>query len=113
MRDRSPQELNFEETVLDEWARDFDVLELPLSGVVFRLAGLALVLLSVITLGRLTVLGVMNGEFYAERASANANKVIMKPAPRGIIFDRNNEPLVENVPTFRVALKGSKFFTRP
>lgn len=109
-RRKKPQELNFEETVLDEWARDFDLLELPLARVAFRLVALALLLVGAIVLGRLGLLGLWRGEFYAERASANANKIAVKPAPRGIIFDRRGEPLVENVPAFSVVLKTSEFF---
>ncbi|MBI2037057.1 MAG: hypothetical protein HYT14_01720, partial [Candidatus Liptonbacteria bacterium] len=106
------RELNFEETVLDLWARDFNVLELPLSAAVFRMSAFILLLLGALVLGRLVSLSVAEGEFYAERALLNADKVVARPAPRGIIFDRWNKPLTENVPAFRVALKSSSFFTR-
>lgn len=105
-------ELDVEEAALDLWARDFDALELPLSAVVFRMSAFVLLLLGGLVFGRLVALGVADGEFYAERALLNADKVVLKPAPRGIIFDRWNEPLTENVPAFRVALKSSDFFTR-
>lgn len=113
MARRKLHELNLEETFLvDEWARDFEVLELPLAHSVFRATAFALVFLCAAVVFRLGFLGVLRGEFYVERALANAEKIVAVPAPRGIIFDRYGEELAVNVPAFSLALKTSEFIGR-
>ncbi|MCL5970070.1 MAG: penicillin-binding transpeptidase domain-containing protein, partial [Patescibacteria group bacterium] len=51
-------------------------------------------------------LQLIQGEYYKSLADNNRTRTIMIRAPRGIIFDRNNEPLVFNVPGFRKIVNG-------
>jgi penicillin-binding protein 2 len=49
-------------------------------------------------------LQVINGEEYQERAAINALREVPVPAARGLIYDRNGQPLVENSARFSVTL---------
>ncbi len=54
----------------------------------------------VILLLRLWQLQILQGDEMREISESNRLRVIGVPAPRGIIFDRNNVPLVKNTPYF-------------
>ena len=43
-------------------------------------------------------------EKYKTKGSHNSLRKIIKTAPRGIIYDRNNHPLVDNRPTYSLSL---------
>jgi penicillin-binding protein 2 len=71
-----------------------------------------LVLFALIFLGlsaRLFYLQVVRGEYFRDISARNHIRVIMKPAPRGLILDRNGEVLVDNVPSFRVSIVPYEF----
>ncbi len=53
---------------------------------------------------RLWYLQVVKGAYYYELAENNSIRTVMLRPPRGIIYDRNGRPLVENVLTFDVSL---------
>lgn len=67
----------------------------------FRLLVLALFAILTLQLMRLQVFG---GEAYQERAENNRLRVVPVMPSRGLIFDRNGIPLVENVPRFSVGI---------
>jgi penicillin-binding protein 2 len=70
------------------------------------------VIFAIIFLGlsaRLFYLQVVRGEYYRVMSARNHIRVIMKPAPRGLILDRNGEVLVDNVPSFRVCIVPYEF----
>lgn len=52
---------------------------------------------------RLWDLQVINGEKYKKLAESNRLRVVESPAPRGIIYDRNDTPLVRNVESFDIS----------
>lgn len=52
---------------------------------------------------RLLQLQVIRGETYGKLADQNRVRIIKIPSPRGIIYDRNGIPLVENIPTFNLS----------
>jgi penicillin-binding protein 2 len=54
---------------------------------------------------RVSFLGIWKGDFYKNRALANAGKIISLASERGIIFDRFSKPLVENEPIYKIDLK--------
>ncbi|NGZ04733.1 MAG: penicillin-binding protein 2 [Magnetococcales bacterium] len=68
------------------------------------LVGAGLAACFVVLGGRLFHLQVMRGGEY--RTLAEDNRISLKPitAPRGRIFDRENHPLVENIPDFEVVV---------
>lgn len=98
------QNVFFEEAVLDDLAKDFDLLEMPLSRAVFKLVIFSVIVIAAIIATRLFFLGIVKNNFYQARAVANANQTITIEAERGGIFDRFNNPLVKNQPIFRLNL---------
>ncbi|MBN2197778.1 hypothetical protein JW698_01105 [Candidatus Wolfebacteria bacterium] len=104
------KELYLEEAVLDDLAKDLEVLELPLSRRAFKFVIILFIfVISIITL-RVLFLGVWKNHFYEERALINIGEATTFRAERGIIFDRFKEPLVKNLPAFRLNLKLVEFF---
>lgn len=55
-----------------------------------------------VLVGRLWYLQIVRGNFFRDRSENNRLRTIFIPAPRGVIHDRNGEPLVSNRPSFNV-----------
>ena len=106
-------ELNFEEVVFGDNQEESSHLEIPLSRQTFLLVALAAVLVGSIALGRSLFLNIIRGDFYTNRAFANANREVDLPAPRGVIFDRFGKPLVENKNSFSVFVNASEIIRSP
>src|SRR6185295_2375998 len=53
---------------------------------------------------RLYYLQIVRGTYYAERAEDQRIRLLPIPAPRGVIFDRNNNLLVDSRPIYNVIL---------
>src|ERR1051326_6833213 len=51
---------------------------------------------------RLYYLQIVRGAYYAERAENQRIRLLPIPAPRGVIFDRNNNLLVDSRPIYNV-----------
>src|SRR5436190_15263309 len=64
---------------------------------------LVILLLSVLAV-RLYVLQVVRGKYYAEVAENQRIRLLPIPAPRGVIFDRNRNVLVDSRPIYSVIL---------
>ncbi|MGB9177952.1 MAG: penicillin-binding protein 2 [Pyrinomonadaceae bacterium] len=64
---------------------------------------LAILLLAVLGV-RLYVLQIVKGDYYAERAENQRVRLLPIPAPRGVIFDRNQRILVDSRPIYNVIL---------
>ncbi len=82
---------------------DFFGKDYPVRGtwlLVFLLAGVF------ILFGRLFYLQVIKGVYYRYLADGNRIKTVNIHAPRGIIMDRNNVPLVFNTSGYRVTVDG-------
>ncbi len=110
---RKKPEFLLEEAVLDDLAQDFDVMELPLSKRAFKLLGLSVIIVIVIVIVRVLYLGIWQGNFYKTIAQINANQIIVLRAERGIIFDRFNKPMVENLPSFQLDLILAELLKNP
>jgi penicillin-binding protein 2 len=63
-----------------------------------------IILFAVVLFFRLWFLQVVKGQMYQELAESNRIRPIKLRPPRGIIYDRNGKPMVENVLTFDVSL---------
>jgi hypothetical protein len=61
---------------------------------------LALLVFAVL-IGRLWYLQIVNNEVYIEQAEQNRTRILMIPARRGTIFDRNGEILVTSQPSLQ------------
>jgi penicillin-binding protein 2 len=67
-------------------------------------AGVVVVLLTVVLLGRLVWLQLVRNEHYTELAQGNRVRIEPQPAPRGIIYDRNGVIVAENKPAYQLEL---------
>ncbi|NTW66810.1 MAG: penicillin-binding protein 2, partial [Nitrospirae bacterium] len=63
-----------------------------------------IILFAVVLFFRLWFLQVVKGEVYQELAESNRIRPIKLRPPRGVIYDRNGRPLVENVLTFDISV---------
>jgi penicillin-binding protein 2 len=63
-------------------------------------------------LGRLFYLQILRGDYYRSLSTSNHIRIVGRPAPRGLIVDRNGEMLADNYPAFTVALIYSEFDQR-
>ncbi|MBI2049576.1 hypothetical protein HYT32_01595 [Candidatus Roizmanbacteria bacterium] len=66
---------------------------------------LLLIIITALIIIRLFFLQIFQGSYYRNLSDLNRTKTIAIHAPRGIIFDRNQKPLVFNVPGYREVLK--------
>ncbi len=57
---------------------------------------------------RLWDLQVIKGTKYRKIAESNRLRVVKVPAPRGIIYDRDSNPLVRNIPSFDISVAGNE-----
>jgi penicillin-binding protein 2 len=64
---------------------------------------IAFILLAVLGV-RLYYLQIVRGEYYSEKAENQRIRLIPIPAPRGAIFDRNGNLLVDSRPTYNITL---------
>jgi len=76
-----------------------------------KLAVVAILILLgfLIILLRLWQLQILQGDVLRKVSESNRLRVIMVPAPRGIIFDRNGIPLVKNTPYFCASIIPEEF----
>ncbi|MDF1499796.1 MAG: penicillin-binding protein 2 [Anaerolineales bacterium] len=63
-----------------------------------------IVIMLLIFTGRLIYLQVFEYDAYIDQARDNRMDEVSLPAPRGVIYDRNNSLLVRNIPSFRVTI---------
>jgi penicillin-binding protein 2 len=93
-----------DDAVLTVTEEDAARLEWPLSKWWFRsiwwLSFFVLTLLA----GRVFILNTVQGKKYQDMAERNSLRMITIPAPRGIIYDRSGQALVENIPTLDLAV---------
>ncbi len=107
LKRRTRKRIDFDEVISDSVpsAEKLNSLEEPLNPFVFYSVFAVTLLVSVIFLGRIIVLGGVHHGDYAKRSESNINQEIVLIAPRGIITDRNDVPLVENEAIFSVFLR--------
>lgn len=65
-----------------------------------------------ILLSRLWFLQIMNGEKFKQYSEENRIKKVKITAPRGMIFDRNKQLLVDNRPTFDLEITPQELYAR-
>lgn len=112
MKLRRRSELFLEESALGNAAASSDFMEMPLAKGVFVLVMAAAAIMAVIVFGKVFLLGVYAGDFYKNRAMANVSDITVRPAERGVFFDRSGKPLVRNISTFRAVLNLADFFKK-
>lgn len=74
-----------------------------------------LVILAAFTLllGRLAYVQAIRGDYYRQLAEGNRIRIVGIPASRGIIYDRNYQPLTKNIPNFYLQIIPSDLPDQP
>ena len=72
----------------------------------FILGGVVILIFSLLA-SRLWYLQISQGELYTEFSQGNRIRLISEPALRGIIYDRNGEIIVNNVPSYNLIINPS------
>ncbi len=70
----------------------------------FKYALIAVIMLFFVIVGRLYYLQIIKGNFYHFFSTENSIKAIKVPAVRGMMFDRRGQVLVDNRPSFSIAV---------
>src|SRR6185437_13089482 len=68
------------------------------------IAGVLMVVLTFVLLGRLYLLQVVRHDYYADLSQGNRVRTEPIPASRGLILDRNGKVLVDNEPAYQLEL---------
>jgi penicillin-binding protein 2 len=117
IKNRAQEDIETEEIFLDAQAirslEDKGKLEQPIKRRNFFLFyALIIVFLSILFL-RAGHLQLVKGEYYQNLAQGNRLRIYSLPAPRGIIYDRFQRPLVYNVPSFDLVVNLVDFLDNP
>lgn len=106
-------DIYFEESLNDDWSQDLSMVEVPIGNKsLWHLGVVVLCVVSVVFI-RIAYLSTWNGSYYSARALGNAAQAQATPAPRGIIYDRQGDPLVENKAVFKAVLDAHVFLSQP
>jgi penicillin-binding protein 2 len=106
-------EIPFEDSLNDDWGHDLDMVEVPLGTRPVVILGAVIAGIAFIILGRVIYLNWTGGAYYAARAIDNASQAQATPAPRGIIYDAEGDPLVTNKAVFDAVLDAHLFISNP
>ena len=102
--------LDPEEVLLDKKAKEsaekekLDSLQWPLSKTLMKIIFWLAVILSIVVFLRCFYLTILKGADFEVRALNNKNRYFYIEAPRGIIYDRNKNPLVVNSPSYSLMM---------
>lgn len=107
------KELFFEEFLLDDWAGDLEVMEVPIGERPLIWVSILALVLGAVVAGRILFLGAVRADFYVERAEINLGKYERITAPRGRILDRSGKVLAEVKQVFAAFLDANEFLRRP
>ncbi len=110
---KKSQEIPFEDSLNDDWGHDLDMVEVPLGARPMIVLGTVIAAIALIVFGRVAYLNWSGGAYYAARAADNADQTQATPAPRGIIYDAEGNPLVENKAVFDAVLDAHLFISDP
>jgi penicillin-binding protein 2 len=104
-------EIPFEDSLNDDWSRDLNMVEVPLGNRPLWALGAVVLAIVVVVFSRVAYLEMVSGTYYAARALDNASQSQSAPAPRGIIYDKEGDALVENTAAFTAELNAHAFLT--
>jgi penicillin-binding protein 2 len=110
---KKKQEIPFEDSLNDDWGHDLDMVEVPLGARPLITLGVIIACVALVILGRVVYLNWTGGAYYAARAEDNATAAQATPAPRGIIYDAEGDPLVQNKAVFDAVLDAQLFISDP
>ncbi len=108
-KNKKNKDLTLEESLGEKWSRDLDVVEVPIGNWPFFIVGALVLSVGAVFALRVLYLNLFLGESYKTRAEANETQIQRRPAPRGIIYDRNGTQLTENEVVFSAVLNTKEF----
>jgi penicillin-binding protein 2 len=106
-------DIPFEDSLNDDWGHDLDMVEVPLGSRPLIVLGVIIICIALVIIGRVAYLNMAGGAYYAARAEDNAEASQATPAPRGIIYDAEGDPLVQNKAVFDAVLNANLFISNP
>lgn len=113
VRNKAKQNIEAEEIFLDAQAirslEEKGKLEQPIKRRNFFVFFFLIIACLLILFLRSGHLQVIKGEYYQNLAQGNRLRIYSMPAPRGIIYDRFQRPLVYNVPSFNLVVNLNDF----
>ncbi len=112
-KQRPDIDIPFEDSLNDDWGHDLDMVEVPVGGkpfIVLAVIGAAIV---ITVFARVAWLNLSGWAYYSARAADNAEAAQSTPAPRGIIYDAEGDPLTANKAVFDAVLEPHAFLTDP
>ncbi len=104
-------EIAFEDSLSDDWGRDLTMVEVPLGNRPLWVLGIVLGGIALVILGRVALLNITGNAYFTARAASNVAQENETPAPRGIIYDREGDALVENKAVFAAYLDPHQFLS--
>jgi penicillin-binding protein 2 len=110
---KKENDIPFEESLNDDWSHDLNMVEVPLGSRPLITLGVIILCVALIVIGRVAYLNWGSGAYYQARAADNAEAAQATPAPRGIIYDAEGDPLVENTAVFEAVLDANLFISDP
>lgn len=117
IKSRRKQDIEAEEIFLDAEAirsiEEKGKLEKPIKRKNFILFYILIIACLAGLFLRAGYLQVVKGEYYRELAQGNRLRIYPLYAPRGIIYDRQEQPLVYNIPSFDLTLILADFLDNP
>src|SRR3989344_6163669 len=90
-----------EETLLDSGSKHSD-MEQPISSSIFSFVFVSMSVLMILIVVMTARLDVVRYGYFANVSMQNSTANFFIPPPRGLIFDRNETPLVKNLPSFDI-----------
>lgn len=87
------------------------MVEVPIGNKSLWYLGAIVLGIVLVVFGRVVYLDMGNGGYYAARALDNAAQEQETPAPRGIIYDSEGDPLVQNQAVFTAVLDAHEFIS--
>lgn len=97
---KNQSEIEPEEILLDK--ESTAKLEIPIKKSGLFIIFTSSILIFTLLLGRAFWLEIIRGDYYSSRSTQNSVRLYSNRAPRGIIYDRNNKALTDNVPSYNL-----------
>lgn len=113
MARKRKSDIPFEDSLNDDWSTDLNMVEVPVGPRPFIALGVVIFLVVATVFLRVFYLDVFKGSYYAARSENNVAQSQEAPAPRGIIYDREGDALVENKAAFEAVLDARAFLSNP
>jgi len=117
IKNKAREDIEAEEIFLDAEAirslKDKGKLEQPIKRHNFFLLYTLIVICLLVLFLRAGHLQLVKGEYYQNLAQGNRLRIYSLPAPRGIIYDRFQQPLVYNIPSFDLMVNLNDFLDKP